>query len=703
MPLYRSKSDIWYYVLAYYETMAICLFGDALPDECRLMKWGLEAFGQVYDNLPFYIFNYLLLLIAFVYVLSKLEKQRIFRLSSSPGTIVKDFFQTMKGKLKEEGIELDDDIAEYVHLLLQWGNETLVGKIDKMLGVGDNRNIVSMRDKLSDGLDSLDGKLYVLIDDIDRLQKDEIFEVLKLIRHTADFRHVVYVVTCDKQYVVDSLKEIPIARPSQYLQKIFQLELSFPMFETYLFTHLFNTELASHTHYETVLQNQLNRLEMELGRDKVYLRDYFTNFREVKRLVNEFILNLDYIVKQGVIADFNIRDLFLILLFEFTEEEGYQAFRENVGILLHTCSSDNKYVELTDDKDKLKKYDFSDNTLLLLRALFPKFAQEPPRNSIRRQDKLYNYFSYRPYAYQMSLTDFSHLMKTATKEDILSYVKNSNVGVFSKDKSMCDMMREQWLDGLDEVTVDKFITMLTAWTTKYMGYDSDEIGQLYRDVLAKYRVNEEQVGLIKSRLDVFFETLQEPNKGCCLLQKIYCKMMPCLVRPGYEGEEEYFPECIYGAEELREKISRNALSFLQRVKPTVNQLLENSRLHQFVMSSIVYNASFIKPQFDSFAIEDDLISYFSQDKEKNDIRPFMAKFKLTNYSGGTPEEQLEAMQDDIRKHFASVSFYKRFLQKCFVHNEEEALNKYFRENRLDIYDKKRELENNVLMMEYVNS
>lgn len=104
--------------------------------------------------------------------------------------------------------------------------------------------------------------------------------------------------TCDKEYVLQSLHD-QIKKPDEYLKKIFQLELKFPQYERYLLTHLFKTELLAHTHYDAGLQNQLNNLEMELGRDNIYLRDYLSNFRDAKRLVNIFMLNLDYIAKQG--------------------------------------------------------------------------------------------------------------------------------------------------------------------------------------------------------------------------------------------------------------------------------------------------------------------------------------------------------------------------------------------------------------------
>lgn len=537
-------------------------------------------------------------------------------LSSSTETIIQDFFHTLNGKLDELGVELEDEIDEYVKLLFRWSDNTLADKVSEAFKLGGNNDLSALRERLSMGLNLLDGNLYILIDDIDRLQGKEIFEVLKLIRNTADFNHIIYVVTCDKEYVLQSLQD-QIKKPDEYLKKIFQLELMFPLYEDYLLTHLFNTELRSHTHYGVELQNQLNNLEMNLGEINIYLKDYIANFRDAKRLVNVFMLNIDYIDKQKVVADFNVKELFLILLFEFTDDTGFKMFRENLWDFLQTNISDSKYVELI-NRDTLVARKFCNGSIRLLQVLFPSLSRNtpmPPRNSIRRQDKVLTYFSFRPYAYQMSLTDFTNLLKSSSPETIKSYIKESNVGVFSKASSIYQMMDEQWLKGLDENTIKNFFVLLTEWTEKYNGYGLDKIGSLYRDVLLKVRIDDDKVNLIKDILRDYFESIQNPLRSIYILQKVLCKMIPYFVNQDYEGNAIYYPECIYSSEELHNMLNENTQKFLDLVKPKIEQFLGKSKLCSFVETSIVYNESMPKRQFDSFPIEQKLIDYFSVNKE----------------------------------------------------------------------------------------
>lgn len=819
MKLYRTKTDVWYYILVYLEVMAVSLYGDVLPADSKALEWLCSTIVSIKEHQFFYVFNFVLLIVAYVYFLNIQLRRKIFRLSrclawgmssflcvvcivkhpvmvdylcltlsflfnaflielakffktlqkknvstsglngfvtdcscqdnlqdvgwekyaeslldrleatalddtsfsvaltgkwgtgkstflgylkkelkkknlnylefnpwlsNSAENIVKDFFESLNAKLHELGIELGDEIDDYVRLLFQWGNESFVSHVNDVIGFGGKQDLGSLRSKISEELNELDCKIYIMIDDVDRLQSNEIFEILKLIRNTADFNNIVYVVTFDKEYVIKSLQSLNIAKHEEYLKKIFQMELKFPMFESYLITHLFNEELARHSHYPAELQNQLNVLELVLGQNRIYLVDYLPNFRDAKRLVNEFLLNLDYIVKQGVIDDFNIRDLFLILLLEFTDDNAFLKLKDNLWTFVETYSYDNRYIRINERAVK-EDSGFSVKTQALLFVLFPPkdlYESTPKRNSIRRHDKVNTYFSFRPYADQMSLSDFQQLLRSSSDETIKAYVNSSSLGVINKASSMRDMMNEQRLKDLDKNSIENFVTLLVEWTKKYKDTDLDKIGNLYRDILLEDRLDDNSKYFVKDLLNPFFTSLWKDSHDFLLLQKICCKMKPCFVE-NTENGDVYFPECIYGWNELYAFIINNTLAFLDKVKPSVSQVLVlSSGLHWFIKCSIVYNEYSVLPQFDSFPIQDELIDYFSQKKENNDISVFLDKFRLQNYAGEDENERISAMTKDIVKYFACVPFYVRFLQECFVHENEHDLDEYFGKNRI---------------------
>ena len=161
-------------------------------------------------------------------------------------------------------------------------------------------------------------------------------------------------------------------------------------------------------------------------------------------------------------------------------------------------------------------------------------------------------------------------------------------------------------------------------------------------------------------------------------------MIPYFVNQDYEGNAIYYPECIYSSEELHNMLNENTQKFLDLVKPKIEQFLGKSKLCSFVETSIVYNESMPKRQFDSFPIEQKLIDYFSVNKEQHNIHLFIDKFVASSYLGDEYEEKIDAMMSDLRKHFASIRFYRRFLQECFVHADgDNTLSDYLSKNRLD--------------------
>ncbi|WP_159454425.1 KAP family P-loop NTPase fold protein [Chitinophaga ginsengisegetis] len=132
-------------------------------------------------------------------------------------------------------------------------------------------------------------KIVITIDDLDRLYPDEIMEVLKLIRNTADFSNVFYLVGYDKMYVQNAIQTLSDAARQDYLDKIFQLEIPLPKREggdliNALQEHLKTT--ISTAHYE-VFQNTLIPTGFHNKYQKAYSR-VLRQGRDVIRFINGF-------------------------------------------------------------------------------------------------------------------------------------------------------------------------------------------------------------------------------------------------------------------------------------------------------------------------------------------------------------------------------------------------------------------------------
>jgi hypothetical protein len=93
-------------------------------------------------------------------------------------------------------------------------------------------------DKLAEELRELDLRILVVLDDVDRLQPDELLMLFKAIRQVAPFPGVYYLLAYDEQTVIGILTDTPIANHSQnraiaYLEKIVQIPLAMPPVEYY--------------------------------------------------------------------------------------------------------------------------------------------------------------------------------------------------------------------------------------------------------------------------------------------------------------------------------------------------------------------------------------------------------------------------------------------------------------------------------------
>jgi hypothetical protein len=107
------------------------------------------------------------------------------------------------------------------------GATRILGKIlqRRKEGVGGRRA------KLRDALAALDNPIIVVLDDIDRLQTSEIRDVFKLVRLTASFPNIIYLVAFDRVRVQEALSEQGLPG-RDYLEKILQVAIDLPAIPT---------------------------------------------------------------------------------------------------------------------------------------------------------------------------------------------------------------------------------------------------------------------------------------------------------------------------------------------------------------------------------------------------------------------------------------------------------------------------------------
>ena len=90
-----------------------------------------------------------------------------------------------------------------------------------------DRSVQKVKDDITEALSKLEKPIVVVIDDIDRLTKIEIREVFKLVRLTASFPNIIYLLAFDRERVEQALSEDGISGRA-YLEKIVLMSFDVP-------------------------------------------------------------------------------------------------------------------------------------------------------------------------------------------------------------------------------------------------------------------------------------------------------------------------------------------------------------------------------------------------------------------------------------------------------------------------------------------
>ena len=154
-------------------------------------------------------------------------------------------------------------------------------------------SVHDLRKSVEDALQKHGKRIVVVLDDVDRLSAPEIREVFKLVRLTAGFPNLLYVVACDRLRIEQALDEKGLSGRN-YLEKIVQLPFNLPEVPS----HLLAQQLFE------AIENALADIENpgpfdEEVWDNVYtgiLRPLIRNIRDVRRFaiaIRETVRGLD--------------------------------------------------------------------------------------------------------------------------------------------------------------------------------------------------------------------------------------------------------------------------------------------------------------------------------------------------------------------------------------------------------------------------
>lgn len=254
--------------------------------------------------------------------------------------ILNEFFDTFRIEVGEYLPKINGSIRQYVGLLLSTIQYERKGFSFCMANIMRNdRTLKCTHDMIRDELLKIDRPVIVTIDDVDRLQSKELMMVLKIIRDTADFPNVFYIVAADNLHLRRMLNNMNIDNAETYLKKFFNLEFQLPANENVAFRRLL-----------VLLDNKYNELHLDVStkerymsqiKNVLYIKEAFPNLRDVYRFVNSYFLTIDSI---NDACNLNLFDLFLLTMIQSLNLEYYMQLRDNCLSILNVVHSDNDIV-----------------------------------------------------------------------------------------------------------------------------------------------------------------------------------------------------------------------------------------------------------------------------------------------------------------------------------------------------------------------
>ncbi|WP_374461182.1 P-loop NTPase fold protein [Chryseobacterium taeanense] len=275
--------------------------------------------------------------------------------------LIKDFFNSVSEKL---GSDLSLEISKYVDEILNNGEKSGIINFIKSL-VKKDESIHSIYTQINKKIELLKKKIVVFIDDVDRLDREEIFELLKLIRNTANFSNVFFIVAYDRTYVNESIKHQSSETTVKYLDKIINVEINLPYFDKFLLKEYFLRKLEElvpkdFTYKIKSFKERYDKdafiLDVGLGFIENDLFIYWlNNFREIKKILNSLVVNYSHMYN-----DVNFHDVIYLEILKLKHPYLYRLIFAKNKEIFKIHSNVNCYFFALIDEVKARDKRFED-------------------------------------------------------------------------------------------------------------------------------------------------------------------------------------------------------------------------------------------------------------------------------------------------------------------------------------------------------
>jgi predicted KAP-like P-loop ATPase len=451
-------------------------------------------------------------------------------------------------------------------------------------------------------------KIVILIDDIDRLDKNEIHSIFRLVKLTADFTNTTYILSFDEDMVAAAIGERFGAGNKEsgqnFLEKIIQVPITIPVAQPAALNE-FCFEMINR-----ILDS--NKIELSENEVKRFISEFSNNLLnklKTPRLAVRYVNTLSFSLPL-LYGEVNLVDLMLFEAIKIFYPSHYEFIKENPDYFILSYSNTYSHVKDNDKinsvKKELEKLALGLTKLQnksierLLCHLFPTLnevlsnyynhsgnSNDWFKNKRIASSRYFNkYFSYSVIKGELSdvqfesfLSLFSTLSIQDVSEEMLRMISNSSADSFLyKMRS-----KEEDLDWANSIKIAKAIAINSSYFPRStgftfgLGYDSpnDQAAIFIYHIIKNHSDSEDQFKLAKDILEIAnpFEFSYKINNwlntGKTIEEKLFSEeqyiemAMRLIERAKMEANDlpifEKFPDHVIDLIELWAKHNKNEL------------------------------------------------------------------------------------------------------------------------------------------------
>ena len=350
-----------------------------------------------------------------------------------------------------------------LHILnIQYDCNKLATALRKTSSLHDIKN------KIDSFLLNIKRKIFVFIDDIDRLNSNEVIQIFRLIKAIANFKNITYILAFDLNVVSKILEQEQHSDGKKYLEKIITLQLNLPIpphdsVENYLIQKI--DKLAS-----GISLSQNDRfLWMRIAQELIFKR--IKNIRDVNRLYNTILTTYPLIKDNTNLIDF--------ISIEFV-----QLFYNNIWVMIAT-NQDLFTVEeaMSEHKSRLQKrfealinniQTEKDIAFVVIKNLFPNLGNVIDYKEIKSfhfysptlcekekricaSDRIHYYFTLNLNEKDISDQEISNLLSSTTARKLNIQFQKYSKTILSNGRTRLSYLLDKLIFYVDDIVKPKFI------------------------------------------------------------------------------------------------------------------------------------------------------------------------------------------------------------------------------------------------------